>query len=122
MHGHADDLGAVEGVVARFDGGLWDRRWDAGILVPDVSYEVLPVVPVEPPPTTIFCVSTPVMHSLKVGEIQRALLQAGFDPHGIDKRYGKETAKAVIAFQRKKGLLVDGEVGIKTATSLGIAL
>jgi hypothetical protein len=115
VEAHSHNDGVIKGKTA-------NRRWDIGILVPGVSYEVLPVVAVEAPPTTIFCVSTPVLHSLKVGEIQRALLQAGFDPHGIDNKYGKETAKAVIAFQRKKGLLVDGEVGVQTAAALGIVL
>ncbi|MDP4262143.1 MAG: peptidoglycan-binding domain-containing protein [Bacteroidota bacterium] len=115
VEAHSHNDGVIKGKIA-------NRRWDIGIRVPGVSYEALPVVPVEPPHTTIFCVSTPIMTSLKVGEIQRALLNAGFDPHGIDSKYGNETAKAVIAFQKQKGLLVDGEVGAQTAAALGVVL
>jgi hypothetical protein len=34
-----------------------------------------------------------------VGQIQRALQAAGFDPNGIDEVYGNDTVKAVTAFQ-----------------------
>jgi N-acetylmuramoyl-L-alanine amidase len=112
-HSHID--GVIKGKTA-------SRRWDTGILVPGVSYEALPVVPVEPPRKIVICVTTPVMNSLEVGKIQKALLNAGFDPGGIDNKYGKNTAKAVIAFQKQKGLLVDGEVGEKTAAALGVVL
>lgn len=112
-HSHAD--GVIKGRIA-------GRRWDIGIEVPGISYESMPVVPVEPPVKIVYCVSVPIMTSLKVGEIQRALLNAGFDPHGIDNKYGKETAKAVIAFQKQRGLVVDGEVGEKTAAALGVVL
>jgi hypothetical protein len=112
-HSHAD--GVIKGKVA-------NRRWDIGILVPGISYEALPVVAVEPPNDIVICVSTPPMTSLKIGAIQKALLLAGFDPHGTDNIYGKETAKAVIAFQKAKGLLVDGEVGKQTAAALGVVV
>ncbi len=112
-HSHAD--GVINGKIS-------NRRWDLGVLVPGISYNTLPAVPVAPPQKMVFHVTTPIMVSPKVGEIQTALLNAGFDPQGIDNKYGKNTAKAVIAFQKQKGLLVDGEVGEKTAAALGIAL
>lgn len=38
----------------------------------------------------------------------------GFDPKGIDGSYGKDTRKAVRAFQRQSGLQVSGEVTVPT--------
>ncbi len=112
-HGHAD--GVIKGKVT-------NRRWDLGILIPGVSYNTLPSVPVDPPQTIVFHVTTPLMISPKVGEIQQALIDAGFDPKGVDDKYGKDTTKAVIEFQKQNGLLVDGEVGEKTAAALGVVL
>jgi len=98
------------------------RRWDIGILVPGVVYQSEPSVPVAPPVNRVFRVTHPLINSPKVGEIQRALLNKGFDPQGIDNKYGQDTARAVIAFQKHTGLLVDGEVGEQTASALGIEL
>jgi len=58
----------------------------------------------------------------KIGQIQKALKAAGFDPHGIDNIFGAETLKAVEAFQQAHDLVVDGEVGNETAKALGINL
>lgn len=55
-------------------------------------------------------------------EIQQALSDKGFDPQGIDNKYGENTAKAVISFQKHDGLLVDVEVGETTARSPGMQL
>jgi hypothetical protein len=60
----------------------------------------------------------PNMQGDDVRTVQTALLAAGFDPKGIDGLYGKNTEKAVKAYQKAKGLKVDGIVGPKTWTSL----
>ncbi|MBV9300585.1 MAG: peptidoglycan-binding protein [Acidobacteriaceae bacterium] len=57
----------------------------------------------------------------EVEELQRALAAAGFDPDTADGSFGPETRKAVIAFQTKRGLIVDGLVGPQTAAALGLA-
>ena len=103
-HSHTD------GVIA---GTISGRRWDMGILVPWINYSSLPTVIVTPPSTTIYRITRPFTQSPKIREIQQALMQAGFDSKGIDGVYGNNTALAVIAFQKKKGLTVDGEVGQK---------
>lgn len=56
-----------------------------------------------------------------VADLQRALIALGYQvgTHGADGVYGPDTEKAVIAFQRAKGLVDDGIVGPLTAKALG---
>ncbi|HCF62627.1 MAG TPA: hypothetical protein DFS52_32145 [Myxococcales bacterium] len=49
-----------------------------------------------------------------VSDLQRLLKQAGFDPGPVDGAFGPRTREAVLAFQRNRGLLVDGIVGPQT--------
>jgi|694.fasta_scaffold50991_3 hypothetical protein len=63
----------------------------------------------------------------KVKKIQQFLVDDGYNlgeygdnEDGIDGNYGSLTRKAVEAFQRKKGLDVDGKVGPKTAEAMGV--
>lgn len=55
-----------------------------------------------------------------VTELQTLLRNAGFDPGPIDGIFGTRTQAAVIAFQRSRGLVPDGIVGINTWTALGV--
>ena len=55
-----------------------------------------------------------------VRELQTLLRAQGFDPGPIDGIFGNRTQSAVIAFQRSKGLVQDGIVGINTWTALGV--
>jgi N-acetylmuramoyl-L-alanine amidase len=57
-----------------------------------------------------------------VRNIQTALEAQGIDPGGVDGKYGPKTTAAVAAFQRLKGLVVDGEVGPQTARALEVEL
>src|SRR5690606_8000950 len=50
--------------------------------------------------------------------VQRLMQLAGHDPGPIDGKYGPRTAKAVMDYQRRYGLKVDGEVGRQTWTQL----
>ena len=52
--------------------------------------------------------------------LQTALNAAGFDCGKADGIFGKNTKKAVEAFQKAKGLSVDGIVGRNTWTALGL--
>lgn len=54
-----------------------------------------------------------------VRTLQQKLLTAGFDPKGVDGKFGKNTRTAVEAFQRAKGLEVDGVVGNQTLRAIG---
>ena len=53
-----------------------------------------------------------------VKELQRALKAKGFDPQGTDGKFGANTRKAVVAFQRANGLEPDGVVGKNTHQAL----
>lgn len=54
----------------------------------------------------------------EVKNLQQQLKSAGYDPGGIDGIFGKNTAAAVTAYQKAKGLAVDGIAGTQTLTSL----
>lgn len=53
-----------------------------------------------------------------VKELQRALKEKGFDPQGTDGKFGENTRKAVVAFQKANGLKADGVVGKDTLAAL----
>jgi hypothetical protein len=53
-----------------------------------------------------------------IRNMQTALSRLGFDPNGIDGKYGNGTFKAVQAFQKANGLTVDGQAGPDTMKSM----
>ncbi|MBC8586976.1 LysM peptidoglycan-binding domain-containing protein [Paratissierella segnis] len=55
-----------------------------------------------------------------VRQLQTLLRNNGFDPGPIDGIFGNRTHAAVIAFQRSRGLVQDGIVGVLTWTALGV--
>ena len=59
--------------------------------------------------------------SLGVTDLQQALVNAGFDPKGVDGSFGPNTRAAVVAFQQSQGLAADGVVGINTWRALAAA-
>ena len=58
------------------------------------------------------------MASSAVKQIQQALKNKGFDPGDIDGIWGRNTIAAVMQFQQRQGLEVDGIVGPKTSAAL----
>lgn len=72
------------------------------------------------PPTTDAC---PLLRQgsrgADVRDLQTRLRSFGFDPGPIDGIFGPTTHSAVIAFQRSRGLVQDGLVGVLTWTALG---
>jgi putative chitinase len=54
-----------------------------------------------------------------VQALQQKLKDLGFDPNGVDGRFGPGTTRAVIAFQQSKGLQADGIAGPATMAALG---
>ncbi len=58
----------------------------------------------------------------QVGTVQKKLKQWGYFNGAVTGYFGQETYNAVVLFQRKNGLKVDGVVGPTTAAALGITL
>ena len=52
--------------------------------------------------------------------LQTTLDAAGFDSGPVDGAFGPVTYRATVAFQRARGLVVDGIVGPQTGGALGI--
>lgn len=57
-----------------------------------------------------------------IKSLQTFLASAGFDPGGIDGKYGQRTEAAIRAFQASNGLIVDGKAGPETQKALHTAL
>jgi putative chitinase len=53
-----------------------------------------------------------------VTNLQQRLKDLGFDPNGVDGRFGPGTTTALKAFQRSKGLQADGVAGPNTLAAL----
>lgn len=58
----------------------------------------------------------------QVKQVQQKLIQYGYLQGSADGVFGKNTYDAVVWFQRKNGLKVDGVVGSATAAALGLSL
>jgi lysozyme len=63
-------------------------------------------------------VTSPLMSGPEVLKVQKRLDALGFAPGPLDGVYGRGTAGAVKAFQRKHGLTADGIVGPQTRAAL----
>ena len=63
---------------------------------------------------------SPMLPDTPVRALQAALEAAGFPCGGVDGAPGPKTTAAVSAFQRAKGLVVDGIAGAKTKAALGL--
>jgi len=56
-----------------------------------------------------------------VTELQEALVNAGFNPNGVDGKFGPGTKSALVAFQKANGLSADGVAGPNTWRALATA-
>lgn len=100
--------GCIESVVN-------GRRFDMGILLPGIEYTSNTSVK-SSAPAVVYRLKSPYMVGDFVGKIQKALQIPA------DNIFGDDTNNAVVAFQEREGLVVDGEVmpGGQTARALGI--
>ncbi len=115
VEAHSSRRGVIESVLS-------GRMWDTGILIPGIEYEEENPVELTEPRTVVLRMTNPPMKGSIVRKVQRALLENGFDPGPLDGSYEELTRAAVLAFQSTRGLVVDGEVGEKTARALGVDL
>lgn len=58
----------------------------------------------------------------EIKKLQTELSRLGFDPNGIDGKYGNGTYKAVQQFQKANGLSVDGQAGTDTLAAIEKAI
>jgi len=105
----------VEGVVKDHVAG---RHWHTGVLVPGITYDEN-VQPLDIGHVKVIHIGGNNDPNVVLA-IQKALKEKGIDPGPIDGKYGPKTTAAVAAFQKLNGLVMDGEVGPKTAAKLNI--
>jgi len=60
----------------------------------------------------------PMMRGEDVAELQSRLSQLGFDPGRADGIFGRDSERAVLEFQRNRGLTEDGTAGPEVITEL----
>ena len=72
------------------------------------------------PPARSPATSGSARRARQVSCLQGTLNGLGYNSGPVDGKFGGVTFRAVVAFQRAKGLLVDGLVGRQTGTALGI--
>ncbi|MEA2174828.1 MAG: N-acetylmuramoyl-L-alanine amidase [Blastocatellia bacterium] len=110
VEAHSHARGVINDVVA-------GRRWDMGILIPELQYTGAGDISVMPP-SGIYRLASPYMSGPEVLRIQQQLKAHGVDPGELDGKYGPQTSAAVYSFQAREGLLADGEVGPQTTAAL----
>jgi len=116
VEAHSTKTGVIASTVA-------GRRWDVGILVPEIDYTAGDADDDKAEaPGPIYRLIEPHMTGPIVKEIQRKLKEKGFNPGPLDGDFGSMTHAAVVSFQASRGLLIDGEVGATTARALGVKL
>lgn len=74
----------------------------------------------QPPPGTACPILAVGSRGPSVTHLQQLLRDAGYSPGAIDGIFGSKTQSAVMAFQRDSHIAVDGIVGIRTWTALGV--
>ena len=124
-NGHVIESGGTNiGVVAsEIKTPASDKAWTNWGMLADVDYYKVsaPVVTPTPPYCwlgRVFKLTDPYMSGDDIKQLQTVLDIVGFSPGKIDGVYGPLTQKAVLAFQKKAGLVADGIVGEKTTAAL----
>lgn len=111
VEAHSTKTGLIQSVVT-------GRRWDYAIQVPWITYTPNIIADVKDqnkkPTGMIYRLTSPkYMRGPKIKAIQKALKM-----QRVDGIFGPETFNNVRAFQIKRGLVPDGEVGPKTWAAL----
>jgi len=90
------------------------RRWTHGVFVPGIAYAPLGPVPLTPAAVAVLRLTNPYARGEAVRRLQTAL---GVTADGI---YGPATYAAVLNYQHRHGLIIDGEAGSQTFEALGL--
>ncbi|WP_421723155.1 cell wall hydrolase [Bauldia sp.] len=95
------------------------RSWNTGVLIPGVLYDMPEGLGSD---LLLFKVlDPPAGHSPIVEKIQKRLVKAGLLAKAqVNGIYDVVTATAISAFQDRKGIVSDGEVGPETGAKLGL--
>lgn len=91
------------------------RRWDSGLLLPGLAYQLQGPMLLYPPQVYRIGTSGP-----KVEALQARLTALGYQPGPVDGVYGQRTAEAVRDYQLRAGLVPDGEAGPVTLAALAL--
>lgn len=102
IHAKGRDDGVVRESITKTG---WNRFGRLKVLVKDQSE------PKQVTYTRLLKRMGKLMRGDDVRVVQKRLTELGFDPEGIDGWYGKDTEKAVKAYQTANGLEADGIVG-----------
>jgi hypothetical protein len=109
------------------DIGCWPRLRDAAYASAQDSFSMVLAYGgdgesvASAPPDSVPCLLRFGSTGPLVEKVQRALANLGLlDPGKVDSRYGRATLNAVVAFQRREKLSVDGTCALHTADALGI--
>ena len=87
------------------------RRWDYGFLLPNVEYTENKAPVITSAPKIVYRLKTPMMSGDYVKTIQKGLQKAGFYLGWVpDVYFGPKMQDAVVKYQKKYGLIADGEV------------
>lgn len=113
VEAHSTNAGVIQA-------SLGYRRWDMGILVPGIEYQLGEPGPIIMQPAEIYRLDSPYMRGGKIFNIQGALQSRGYYLSKIDGVFGPLTLTAVRRFQQERGLVPDGEVGPITLSALGV--
>lgn len=117
LGGTVEAKGQRYGVV---EDSVQGRSWDAGILIPGITYTASSPVPIRAP-ANVYRLGAPNMDAGVLAAIKVTLAARGFYA-GAGTDFDAATRNAVIDFQRSAGLVVDGEVGSETAEALDVSL
>lgn len=109
------------------DIGCWPRLRDAAYASAQESFSLILANGGEAeavataPPASVPCLLRFGSTGPLVAKVQHALAKVGLlEPGQIDSHYGRTTLNAVVAFQRRERLSVDGTCALNTADALGI--
>ena len=111
------DDGVVKRTLNASGAGYWNAYGRPSYFEEEIEAEA--AEPIELVVSRLLKYTSPYMKGEDVKQLQRALNNAGCECGSVDGIFGKNTRDAVKAYQKLKGLKVDGIAGEDTVTALG---